>query len=333
MKQRFYIYRRGRVYYVEDAATGKQTSLHTRNRKHAEHLVKARRSENVVCTQAIASFLPAYSDPRMLKRTWQTVMEEMQTHGLSATQERCRRAMRCRTFRTLKNRKLIETSSEDLLLVMRRAPVSARHYLKRLHNLALGLGWIHHPILGSRLWPKNYPKPKRGITLEEQRAILASEKNLERSQFYRFLWETGASQSDAAALTAQNIDRKSNCLCYCRKKTHTPAQMAIGPGLAELLEELPKSGPLFPKITKETAGARSAEFCRRCRIAKITGISLHSYRYAWAERAMSCGYPERFAQAALGHNSKAVHRAYARRAHVIIPPLEQYQRSEDKRTH
>ena len=35
-----------------------------------------------------------------------------------------------------------------------------------------------------------------------------------------------------------------------------------------------------------------------------------AYRYAWAERAKVCGYPERFAQEALGHNSKAVHRAY-----------------------
>jgi hypothetical protein len=39
------------------------------------------------------------------------------------------------------------------------------------------------------------------------------------------------------------------------------------------------------------------------------------------------GYPERFAQLALGHNSKAVHRAYARRAQVTLPPLEDYERN------
>jgi len=33
-------------------------------------------------------------------------------------------------------------------------------------------------------------------------------------------------------------------------------------------------------------------------------------------------YPERFAQEALGHNSKAVHRAYARKANVKLPSLE-----------
>jgi hypothetical protein len=34
------------------------------------------------------------------------------------------------------------------------------------------------------------------------------------------------------------------------------------------------------------------------------------------------GYPERFAQEALGHNSKAVHRAYAKSALMKIPSLE-----------
>jgi len=30
--------------------------------------------------------------------------------------------------------------------------------------------------------------------------------------------------------------------------------------------------------------------------------------------ALKCGYPERFAQQVLGHNSKAVHHAYAKHA-------------------
>ena len=29
---------------------------------------------------------------------------------------------------------------------------------------------------------------------------------------------------------------------------------------------------------------------------------------------------------ALGHSSKAVHRAYAKKAHVKLPPLEEYER-------
>ena len=65
--------------------------------------------------------------------------------------------------------------------------------------------------------------------------------------------------------------------------------------------------------------------------AGIKGVTLHSYRYAWAERAKTAGYPERFAQEALGHNSKAVHRAYAKRALMKLPSLEEYeQRAAEK---
>jgi len=38
------------------------------------------------------------------------------------------------------------------------------------------------------------------------------------------------------------------------------------------------------------------------------------------------GMPKRFTQEALGHNSKAVHRAYAKRALMKIPSLEEYER-------
>src|SRR5579862_9413211 len=92
---------------------------------------------------------------------------------------------------------------------------------------------------------------------------------------------------------------------------------------------------------------RARDCRRRCLAPSVHGATLHSYRYAWAERAKACGYPERFAQEALGHNSKAVHRAYARKAKVKLPSLESYERqaadgriirlpsrsSEDRRGH
>jgi hypothetical protein len=56
-------------------------------------------------------------------------------------------------------------------------------------------------------------------------------------------------------------------------------------------------------------------------------VTLHSYRYVWAERAKVAGMPERFAMENLGHNSKAVHRAYAKKALVKIPSLEDYEHS------
>jgi integrase len=57
-------------------------------------------------------------------------------------------------------------------------------------------------------------------------------------------------------------------------------------------------------------------------------VSLHSYRYAWAQRAKACGYPQRFAQEALGHSSRAVHDAYAKGALVILPALDEYEQAD-----
>jgi integrase len=140
------------------------------------------------------------------------------------------------------------------------------------------------------------------------------------------LWEIGSSQSDAAALTDENIDWQTRSLTYFRMKTGEQAQLTISKKMAAILEQLPTIGALLPKISKTTDNGRSAEFYRRCKLLGIVGVSLHSYRYAWAERAKTCGYPERFAQAALGHNSQVEHRAYAKKAHVVIPTLEEYER-------
>src|ERR1017187_5032473 len=89
---------------------------------------------------------------------------------------------------------------------------------------------------------------------------------------------------------------------------------------------MPAIGPLFPYLQTVRCGDRATEFKQRCEGLGIKGVSLHSYRYAWAERAKTVGYPERFAQEALGHNSNAVHRAYARRAQVRLPSLESYEK-------
>ena len=52
-------------------------------------------------------------------------------------------------------------------------------------------------------------------------------------------------------------------------------------------------------------------------------MTLHSYRYSWAERAKRAGMSERHAMEMLGHNSKAIHRAYAKRAQLLVPSLEE----------
>ncbi|NBU08167.1 MAG: hypothetical protein EBS84_04000 [Proteobacteria bacterium] len=168
-------------------------------------------------------------------------------------------------------------------------------------------------------------KEKRAITSEEHQRILAAERNPERRAFYELCWHLGGSQGDLAQLRAEDIDWNNQTVSFFRHKTGTVTLQHLGPEAMRLLADMPGEGMLFPYLASLRANDRATEFHQRCQQLGITGVSLHSYRYAWAERAKSAGYPERFAQEALGHNSKAVHRAYARRALVKLPSLEEYE--------
>jgi len=146
-------------------------------------------------------------------------------------------------------------------------------------------------------------------------AIVQREQNTERRDFYELLWHTGASQTDAACLLAEDVDWNSRTISYSRAKLKSrtgikPALIRFGAEIEAILKRRPAAGPLFPYLRTVRANDRATEFRQRCDGLTISGVSLHSYRYAWAERALKCGYPERFAQQALGHNSKAVHHAY-----------------------
>ena len=237
--------------------------------------------------------------------------------------------MRSAPFLHLKPKKLVETTADDLRLVLSSGGASTNLFLRCLHNLALGMGWLPTAIIPPKLWPESKRKEKRAITIQEHERILESEQNTERRNFYRLLWEIGSAQSDAAVMTTKNIDWSNRVLTYQRQKTGEWACIQIGKRLEALLRSLPSKGYLFPRISQTTAGERSSEFCRRCRVAGISGVSLHSYRYAWAQRARANGYPIRWAQNALGHNSRAVHLAYALGVVPVCPSLEDY---ESRRT-
>lgn len=327
MKERFYLFVRNRIFYIQDGATGKQSSLKTRNFEEAQRMLHAKKESVISPTSNIAMarvYLSAH-DPKMLNRTWQDVINEFCTHGKPETQENNRRVANRKPQSQLRNLKLIETKADDFLHVLKTGGVMTNYYLRCLHNLALGLGWLPWPILTPKFWPSPKIKPKRAITQEEQERIVAAEQNQERRNYYMLLWETGAAQTDAAMLCDKNIDWQNRVLSYQRKKTGTWAHLQIGRRFEELLRLLPSKGLLFPKISTKTAKDRAAEFRRRCRILKIEGVSLHSYRYAWVQRARASGYPLRWAQNALGHDSEAVHQSYAGGGVAVCPSLEEYE--------
>jgi integrase len=327
MKTRFNLFRRVGVFYTEDTATGKQTSLRTKDETEAKSLLNARNEaqrQPVLNLHLARAYLTA-SDPAFVERTWQTVMEQLQTRGKDSSRERYASVFKSPSFNGLRNKKLLETTADDFFAVFKEGKVAITYFLKRLHNFALSLGWIALPIVAPYLWPKYEAKPRRGITQDEQQSVLAIEKKAEWKLFLELLWETGAAQGDAAALTAEHIDWQSRTITYFRKKTGSKAQFTISKTLETVLSHLPTTGVLFPKLSTFTANDRASRFRRRCERAGVAGVTLHSYRYAWAERAKVVGMPERFAQAALGHNSKAIHRAYAKQAQIIVPSLEEYE--------
>lgn len=327
MKKRFWLWERDGIFYLDDAVTRKKVSLHTRDRREAERIRDARNEAEarpVLSVQLAKAYLSAH-DSEIAKRTWQDVIDRFCSLGKPQTQAHRHLVANRKPQCFLRDMKVIETSADDLMKILKAGGVMTNTYVRCLHNLAVGLGWLPWPILPPKMWPKVETKPKRGVTAEEHERITSTERNQERKLYYELIWEIGAAQSDVAMLTAENINWNDRVLSFQRQKTGAWCHIKIGERLENLLRQLPKSGLLFPKWGSTNNNARAAEFRRRCRILKIEGVSLHSYRYAWAERAKTAGYPERFAQESLGHGSKAWARAYSKRAHVVLPPLEEYE--------
>ena len=328
MKTKYTLFRRGEMFYMQDSATGKQTSLHTKDETEAKSLLEARNAaqrQPVLNLHLARAYLTA-SDPAFVERTWQVVMEQMQSRGKESSRERYESVFKSPSFDALRNKKLMETTADDFFAVFKKNQVSINEFLKRLHNFAVHLGWIAIPIVAPYLWPKYEPKDRRGITQDEHQTVLATEKKSEWKLYLELLWETGAAQSDAANFTAEDVDWQTRTISYFRQKIGSLAQFTVSKKLESVLSHLPTTGPLFPNLSKFTANDRASRFRRRCHKASVTGVTLHCYRYAWAERAKVVGMPERFAQAALGHNSKAIHRAYAKKAQIIAPSLEDYEK-------
>ncbi len=329
MKTRYILFRRDNgVFYTENTTTGKQSSLRTKDETEAKRLLNAKNEaqrQPTLNLHLARAYLTA-SDPAFVERTWQTVMNQLQSRGKDSSRERYETVFKSPSFDGLRNKKLLETTTDDFFAVFKDGKVSIVYFLKRLHNFALSLGWIALPIVAPYLWPKYEAKERRGITLDEHQSILAKEKKAEWRLYLELLWETGAAQSDAVNFKAEDVDWQTRTISYFRQKTGSLAQFTISTTLEKVLQHLPTTGVLFPNLSKFSANDRASRFRRRCHTAGVTGITLHCYRYAWAERAKVVGMPERFAQAALGHNSKAIHRAYAKKAVIIAPSLEDYEK-------
>jgi integrase len=329
MKNRYSVYRRENgIYYSLDRIAKKRDSLNTPDLVEAKRLLNAL---NEACQQPavnlqIAQVYLQHSDPDFAKRSWQHVMDEMGRTKAGSTKKRWDVAMKDKAFDQIRFLVLIKTQAEHLLDSMHKGTVSTNVFLRRIHNFALDMNWLPRAVIPKRQWPAVRFKDKRAITFDEHVAIVSREKNPERQKFYELCWHLGGSQGDLASLKGEDVDWENRTVSFTRKKTGVPVILHLGEDALNLFRDLTSEGFLFPYLAGVRAGDRATEFKQRCRGLGIEGVSLHSYRYAWAERAKACGYPERFAQEALGHNSAAVHRAYAKRARMKLPSLEEYEK-------
>ena len=350
MKQQYGLVRRPwGVFYLKHKLTGSQTSLKTDDKHEAQRLLQARNEaeSQPAMNLSLARVYLNGADPKLGTRTWQEVMESIVAQKTDETRRRWDVAIKDRNFDGIRKRTVAETRPEHFYAALEDGKVSTNVYLRRIHNHALGMEWLLKSVIPRLQWPKPVFKSKRAITAEEHRRILdaetaAAERNQgsrnsdrphyeERRDFYELLWHTGASQTDAACLMAEDVDWNQRTICYSRRKLKgrggiKPALIRFGAEVEAILKRRPAVGPLFCYLRTVRAGDRATEFKQRCDGLEIKGVSLHSYRYAWAERALKCGYPERFAQQALGHNSKAVHHAYSRNAEVTVPSLDDWEK-------
>jgi len=229
--------------------------------------------------QIAQAYLSA-ADPEVCTRTWLKVMEIMDESKQGATRVRWLSVMKDGAFDLIRNVPLLETQPEQLLAVLRKGTVSTNVFLRRIHSFALAMAWLPRPIIPRKQWPAIVYKEKRGITAEEHQKILGGERDAEWRAFYELLWFVGGAQSDVAQLRAEDVDWSLRVIAFQRMKTGSLVQLHFGEQMAALLRSLPSAGPLLPRIAAMTEANRAKAFIRRRQLVGVSGVSLHSYRYA-----------------------------------------------------
>ena len=288
MKLRYRLFlRRKSVYYAFDDTTKTFTSLKTKDKAEANRLLMAMNEagKQPAMNLSLARVYLRHSDPMVSTRTWQNVLDEIIAIKTGPTQTRWKSAAKDKAFDLIRDRVLIETQGEHLLAVLRAGTVSTNAFLRKVHNFAVDMNWLPATVIPRRQWPAIHYKEKRAITIEEHQKIIAAEVNPERKAFYQLCWHLGGSQGDIANLKGEDVDWTNGTVSFRRQKTRVPVIVHLGEQTLNLFKDLPAEGLLFPYLSSARANDRATEFRSRCRQLGIESVTLHSYRYAWAERA------------------------------------------------
>lgn len=191
MKLRYRLFRRNNgVFFCEDRTTHAQKSLKTKDAAEATRLLNAKNEADQqpggFALQIARTYL-AQADPALSNRTWRYAVGELIETKRGENAARWERAIKQKAFEQILDLRLIETRPEHFLAALKVGTISTNVFLRRLHNFALGLGWLLAPVLAVKQWPVVRHGAKRAITAEEHQRILEHEHNAERRAYYALI--------------------------------------------------------------------------------------------------------------------------------------------------
>jgi hypothetical protein len=123
MKKAYRMFKRGNnYYYIQNNQTREQRSLGTTDKEEAQRLLDAENQarQTPALNLQLGKVFLSNADPNMGTRTWQEAMTELISHGIEASRERCERALRAKEFDIIRDKVIIQTTSEDLKAVLKR---------------------------------------------------------------------------------------------------------------------------------------------------------------------------------------------------------------------
>jgi hypothetical protein len=150
MTDKYRIFRRASgVWYLEDKENHNQVSLRTCVEADAKRLLQARNEavrQPAINIQIARAYLTA-SDPKLVTRTWQEVMETLVASKDGTNQDRWLRAIKDRSFDHIRHVPLMETRADHFLKVLLVGKVSSNVFLRRIHNFALAMDWLMRSVI------------------------------------------------------------------------------------------------------------------------------------------------------------------------------------------
>ena len=116
-------------YYIQNNSTREQRCLGTSDKQEAQRIldVENQAQQTPALNLQLGKVYIAHADPKMATRTWQEAMNELSSHGIETSQKRYARELNSTAFDIIRNKPIIETTSEDLKAVLKRGGAAANN--------------------------------------------------------------------------------------------------------------------------------------------------------------------------------------------------------------